>query len=66
MPRTKGKTTKLVMAKTKSDSIRTTVPSFIVTTLGLTTNDTLAWDFDPNNKEILIVKVIRGTENENQ
>lgn len=30
MPRTKGETTKLVSAKISSDSLRATVPSFIV------------------------------------
>ncbi len=60
MPRMKGETTKLVAAKTQSDSIRTTVPSFIVKTLHLTTNDMLTWDFDPEKREVLIVRVIRG------
>ena len=63
MARAKGETTKLVSAKTKSDSIRTTVPSFIVKTLHLTTDDMLTWDFDPTDRETLIGRVIRGKEN---
>lgn len=60
MARTKGRITNLVSAKTKSDSLRTTVPSFVVTTLHLNATDQLEWDFDPMNRETLVVKVIRG------
>lgn len=66
MARTKGEMTKLALAKTKSNSLRTTVPSFIVKTLHLQVGDQLDWDFDPDNRERLIVRVIRSKTNQDR
>lgn len=60
MPRTKGETTKLVNAKTRSDSLRTTVPSFIVKTLHLESGDELSWEIESLDEKTLRVHVIKG------
>ena len=60
MPRTKGNSTKLVSAKTESDSLRATVPSFIVKAMHLTKEDLLDWEIDNEHRETIIVKVIRS------
>ena len=60
MPRTKGETTKLVNAKTSSDSLRTTVPSFIVKTLHLESGDELSWDIESLEEKTLRVRIIKG------
>jgi hypothetical protein len=60
MPRTKGETTKLVSAKTSSDSLRATVPSFIVKTLHLESGDELSWDIESLEEKTLRVRIIKG------
>ena len=57
MPRTKGETTKLVSAKTSSDSLRVTVPSFIVKTLHLKSGDELKWEIESLEKGTIKVTV---------
>ena len=57
MPRTKGETTKLVNAKTSSDSLRATVPSFIVKTLHLKSGDELKWEIESLEKGTIKVTV---------
>jgi antitoxin component of MazEF toxin-antitoxin module len=57
MPRTKGETTKVVNAKTSSDSLRATVPSFIVKTLHLKSGDELKWEIESLEKGTIKVTV---------
>ena len=67
MSRSKGETTKLVIAKTSSDSMRATVPSFIVKTLHLEAGDELEWEIESLKKstiKITVVKQNRRTSNE--
>ncbi|MHB8396936.1 MAG: AbrB/MazE/SpoVT family DNA-binding domain-containing protein [Thermoplasmataceae archaeon] len=64
MARTKGNSTKLVSAKTQSDSLRATVPSFVVKAMDLDVGDELNWAIDKDHKETIIVKVIRGKKND--
>lgn len=59
MARTKGTSTKLVSAKTQSDSLRATVPSFIVKAMGINPGDELVWEIDNDHKETIIVKITR-------
>lgn len=60
MARTKGDTTKLVSAKTQSDSLRATVPSSIVRVLKLKVGDELDWELEDFDKGIIRVIVRRG------
>ena len=60
MARTKGETTKLVNAKTSSDSLRATVPSFIVKTLHLEAGDELEWEIESFEEELLRVHIIKS------
>ncbi len=60
MPRTKGEITKLVNAKTSSDSLRATVPSFIVKTLHLEAGDELEWEIESIEEKTLRVRIIMG------
>ena len=60
MPRTKGEMTKLVNAKTSSDSLRATVPSFIVKTLHLEAGDELEWEIESIEEKTLRVRIIMG------
>ena len=60
MPRTKGETTKLVSAKTSSDSLRATVPSFIVKTLHLVAGDEMEWEIESLDEKTIRVRVIKG------
>ena len=60
MARTKGNITKLQTARTKTDSIRATVPSFIVQSYGLSKNDSLEWKIENLDNGLIRVKVIRG------
>ena len=50
--------TKVVAAKTNSDSLRTTIPSHIVELMRLRDGDTLEWQFEMKESEG-IVKVRR-------
>ena len=60
MPRTKGETTKLVNAKTSSDSLRATVPSFIVKTLHLEAGDELEWEIESVEQGSVKIKIRKG------
>ena len=60
MSRTKGETTKLVNAKTSSDSLRTTVPSFIVKAMELGEGDNLSWKIESLTELLITVKVIKS------
>ena len=60
MARTKGETTKLVNAKTSSDSLRATVPSFIVKTLHLEAGGELEWEIEYLDEKTIRVHIIKG------
>ena len=60
MARTKGETTKLVNAKTSSDSLRVTVPSFIVKTLHLEAGDELEWEIESIEQGSIKIKIRKG------
>ena len=62
MPRTKGETTKLVNAKTSSDSLRATVPSFIVKTLHLEAGDELEWEIESIEQGSVKIRIRRNQE----
>ncbi len=60
MSRTKGETTKIQSAKTESESLRATIPSFIVKTLHLKVGDQLAWDIDSFENKTIKVSVVHS------
>ena len=60
MARTKGETTKLVSAKTSSDSLRATVPSFIVKTLHLEAGDELEWEIESIEQGSVKIRIRRS------
>ncbi len=60
MSRTKGETTKLVSAKTSSDSLRATVPSFIVKTLHLEAGDELEWEIESIEQGSVKIRIRRS------
>lgn len=60
MPRTKGDRTKLVAAKTKSDSLRTTVPSSIVRQLQLDIGDELDWQIESIELGVVKVRIVKS------
>ena len=60
MARTKGETTKLVNAKTSSDSLRATVPSFIVKTLHLEAGDELEWEIESIEQGSVKIRIRRS------
>ena len=60
MPRTKGETTKVVNAKTSSDSLRATVPSFIVKTLHLEAGDELEWQIESIELGTVKVQIVKS------
>ena len=62
MARTKGETTKLVNAKTSSDSLRATVPSFIVKTLHLVAGDELEWEIESIEQGSVKIQIKRSQE----
>lgn len=51
----KGETTTLTLAKTKSESLRTTVPISIVRQFNLKSGDCISWKFEVKNGEMIIV-----------
>ncbi|MGQ9680791.1 MAG: AbrB/MazE/SpoVT family DNA-binding domain-containing protein [Candidatus Bathyarchaeia archaeon] len=59
-----GEITKLTLAKTKSESLRTTVPMSVVRQFGLKAGDKMSWKLEAKNGEMIIVlrpiKVSRG------
>jgi hypothetical protein len=62
MARTKGETTKLVIAKTSTDSLRATVPSFIVKTLHLEAGDELQWEIESIESGSVKIRIRRNQE----
>ena len=60
MGRNKGDRTKLSSAKTKTDSLRTTVPSSIVRQMKLNAGDQLEWQIESLNPGIVRVLIIRS------
>ncbi len=60
MARTRGETTKLVAAKTKTDSLRATVPSFIVKSLHLEAGDELEWGIESFEHGVVKVVIVRA------
>ena len=59
MPRTKGNTTKLVRASPNSDSLKVTVPSFIVKALHLVSGDDLEWDIESLSEGLIRVIIVK-------
>jgi hypothetical protein len=64
MARTKGDRTNLVMAKTKSDSLRTTVPSSIVRQMKLGAGDQLDWQIESVENGTIKVTIVRNETDE--
>ena len=60
MGRNKGDRTKLTLAKIKTDSLRTTVPSSIVRQMKLSAGDQLEWQMESINPEVIRVTIIRS------
>ncbi len=56
---------KLVKALKSSDSLRTTVPSAIVTLLEVEAGDSLVWKFDPSSRSVAVTKSHDGVEPKN-
>ena len=52
--RQKRNETKVVLAKTASESLRTTIPAHIVEILGLKGGDSLRWDFSTQDSHITV------------
>jgi antitoxin component of MazEF toxin-antitoxin module len=50
-----GEITKLTLAKTKSESLRTTIPMSIVRQFNLKAGDRIGWKFEVKNGELVIV-----------
>ena len=59
MTRTKGETTKLQSAKKESESLRATIPSFIVKTLHLKVGDQLAWEIESLEGKTIKISVVK-------
>ena len=55
MGRMKGNTTTLSLAVSKSDSLRTTVPTHIVSQFDLKPGSKLTWDLKVEGKELKII-----------
>ena len=67
MSKMKTGTTKVVVAKTSSYSLRTTIPAHIVTLMKLKDGDSLEWNFDIKDSEgIVTVKKVepKGEKND--
>lgn len=58
-----GEVTKLTLAKTKSDSLRTTVPMSIVKQFALRAGDRIGWKIDIKNGELVVI--VRPVKNSN-
>jgi len=50
-----GETTKLTLAKTKSESLRTTVPISITRQFSLKAGDRIGWKIEVRNGELVVV-----------
>ena len=60
MGRNKGDRTKLTLARTKTDSLRTTVPSSIVRQIKLNAGDKLEWQIESINPGVIKVTIVRS------
>ena len=60
MGRNKGDRTKLTLAKTQTDSLRTTVPSSIVRQMKLNVGDQLGWQIESLDPGVVRVTIIRS------
>ena len=60
MGRNKGDRTKLSSAKTKTDSLRTTVPSSIVRQMKLNVGDQLEWQIESLDPGVIRVTIVRS------
>jgi hypothetical protein len=60
MGRNKGDRTKLTLAKTKTDSLRTTVPSSIVRQMKLNAGDQLEWQIESLDPGVVKVSIKRS------
>ena len=60
MGRNKGDRTKLSSAKTKTDSLRTTVPGSIVRQMKLNAGDQLEWQIESLDPGVVRVTIIRS------
>ena len=60
MGRNKGDRTKLTLARTKTDSLRTTVPSSIVRQIKLNAGDKLEWQIESINPGVIRVTIVRS------
>ncbi len=59
MTKLKKGQTKVVVAKTDSSSLRTTIPSHIVELMKIKDGDTIEWDFDiKDSKGIVTIKKV--------
>ena len=59
MGRIKGDWTKLTLSKTKTDSLRTTVPSSVVRQMKLNAGDQLEWQIESLDPGVVRVTIIR-------
>ena len=50
-----GQKTKLVSARPGSQSLRTTIPKFIVETFNLKEGDELDWSLKPEGRDLVII-----------
>lgn len=63
MAKMKKGITKVVIAKTESESLRTTIPSDIVSILKLSNGDSIKWDWQLEDSEhIAIVRKVQSSE----
>ena len=60
MGRNKGDKTKLTLAKTETDSLRTTVPSSIVRQMKLNAGDKLEWQIESLDPVVIRVTIVRS------
>jgi bifunctional DNA-binding transcriptional regulator/antitoxin component of YhaV-PrlF toxin-antitoxin module len=64
MSKMKKGITKVVVAKTESESLRTTIPSHIVTLMGLKEKDSIEWIHSiEGNRVIVTIKKVDNNKN---
>lgn len=62
-----GAVTKLTAAVSKKESLRTTVPRSIVPQLNLTSSDSLDWQLEVRDKElVVVVRPLKRTDEKHQ
>ncbi len=63
MSKMKKGITKVVVAKTESESLRTTIPSDIVSILGLSSGDSIKWEWKlEDSQHIAIVRKVSSKQ----